>query len=383
MAPRKKGAAGKKAPAPKLTSVTVPAKIAGARAKTQAHMDADAIRSRIAGFTSPLSVPDPKRIEKVDVVSSGLISLDYALGIGGFARGRFHSVEGPSGSGKTALCIAAVAEMQRIDPAGVHALLDVEGTGDIDFFAKLGLDTDPSRFIILRPESAEEACLMAMLLMGYEEKDKKWQRNAKITPITSLIYDSWAGSPVDTIGMAPLARVGAEWIPNIATKAARGDIQTTIFWINQIRLKPGVVYGDPRYSPGGEALKFAQSTRLWVSATNIVKEDKLRIAHDLRVDVQKNKLAPPFHQVHLHLNYSTGFDRIVDAFTFFEKVGVSLKESENGTTYIFKYTEEDGTQDQVRAVGREAFLDEIRGNPYAGEAFINQAKALSQKGFSH
>ena len=337
--------------------------------------DANEIRARMAKLTSKESVPDPIAIQEVAVVSSGLLSLDYALGTGGFARGRLHSIEGPEGSGKTALAIHSVAHFQRLHNRSVHAFIDVEHTADYDFFSMLGADIDPRRLIILRPETAEEACAMVMGLMGYAIKDKLWKRDPSLTPVSTITYDSWAGSPTEEVGRAQLARVGSEWIPKIAITAGRTG--TTIFWINQIRDNPGVVFGDPRYAPGGRALKHAQTTRLWVSTVNVEKDEatKMRVAHDLQINVQKNKLAPPFRRVHLHLNYRTGFDRIVDAFTFMEKRGVDLKESKGGNIYTFAFTEkESGSGEKVRISGEEAFLDALRGNPGAAQAFLEQAQ---------
>lgn len=348
------------------------------------EVDASEIRSRIAKLTSQESVPDPISIQEISVVSSGLLSLDHALGVGGFARGRFHSIEGPEGSGKTALAVCAVGNFQRLHPYSVHAFIDVEHTADYEFFTMLGADVNPERLIILRPETAEEACLMAMTLMGYIIKDKLWKRDPTIAPVSSITYDSWAGSPTEELGLAQLARVGSEWIPKISTTAGR--MGTTIFWINQIREKPGISFGDPRYSPGGRALKHAQTTRLWVSTTNIEKEvgTKRRIAHDLRVDVQKNKVAPPFEQVHLHLNYRTGFDRIVDAFGFMIKHGVTYKESPGGNIHTFTFTnEESESGEKIREGSEKAFLDSIRGNPTAAEAFLHQAEDFIKQEKEH
>lgn len=341
--------------------------------------EADKIRDRIAKLTSRESVPDPVNVKIVNSVSSGLVSLDHGLGVGGFAVGRFHSIEGPEGSGKTALALHAVGQHQQVDPKSIHAVVDIEGTLDDDFARMCGANTDPSRFIILRPETAEEACKMCMGLMGYVPDKRLWKRDPEIKPVTSIIYDSWAGSPTEEVGLATLARVGSEWIPKIALTAQR--VGTTLFWINQIREKPGVMFGNPEYSPGGRALKHAQSTRLWVHATNrIVDEQKQPIAHDLKVDVQKNKLAPPFHRIYLHLNYATGFDEIVDALSFMERKGVSFKEKEDGNYYTFAYAQENGEEENVRANGREKFLDALRGEPEAAETLIASARALFQKG---
>lgn len=339
--------------------------------------DAEEIRKRIIGLTSKKSVPDPLAVGRVTPISSGLVSLDFSTGIGGVPKGRFISIEGAPGSGKTALALQMVGEEQRLFPKSVHAIIDIEGSISQLFAQMLGVDTDPARFIVLQPETAEEACIMCMSLMGYSIQEKKWRIDPKLKPVSSIIYDSWGGSPTDEVGLAQLARVGSAWIPKIALTGVRTE--TTLYWINQIREKPGVAFGDPRYSPGGKALKHAQTLLFWVTMVNQIKDPvtKAPIEHDLKVECKKSKIAAPGAPILLHLSYTTGFDQIADAMSLYEAKGVSFKD---GNTYTFQFTDEDGEAQKVVAVGREKFREGLEDYPDAGQAFINRAILLAKKG---
>lgn len=345
-------------------------------------VDADEVRARITKLTSDQEIaPDPIAVHRVDFVPSGFLSLDDALGIGGWALGRMHAFEGPADSGKTALAAAAIGAHQFRDPSSVHAFLSVEPhAGDEKFLATCGVNVDPKRFILLRPDSAEEADYACMVLMGYIEKDRKWVADPKAKSVSSITWDSWGGSPTDTMGMSSLARVGSEIWPRLTSRAQR--TKTTMFVTNHLHTKPGVTFGDPRYGTGGDKFKFMQTTRLWITPKNVEKDEltKRRIAHDLRIDIVRNKVAPAFRKVELHLNYQTGFDRIVDAFTFLEERGVSLKEKADGNKYVFSFTTEEHEREEIRETGREAFVNALRGQPEAGEAFIHRATQLYAQG---
>ncbi len=232
---------------------------------------ADAMRERIAKLTSPLSVPDPLAIEFVETFSSGFYTLDKALGIGGWTKGRMHVIEGPPGGGKTASVLAAIASYQRQFPSSIHAYIDIEKTLNPTFAKMLGVNTSSDRFIILRPETAEEACEMSMNLCGYEDIKHEWINNPRLKSVDTITHDSWAGSATKTVGLAGLARVGSLWIPRILSSISRRNV--TFFMINQLREKAGMSFGDPRYGPGGKALLHAPSTKFWITASNQEKDE--------------------------------------------------------------------------------------------------------------
>ncbi len=333
---------------------------------------ADNMRERIAKLTSPLSVPDPLAIQHIETFSSGFYSLDKALGIGGWAKGRIHVLEGAPGSGKTSIALASVGAYQRAQPNSIHALIDLEHTANIAFFEMLGVNCSPDRLIIIRPETAEEACLIAMNLMGYEEIKNEWVWNPRLKTVSTITYDSWGGSATKTVGMAALARVGSLWLPRLVASAGRQGV--TLFWINQLRLKPGMSFGDPRYGAGGETLKYAASTRTWVTATDFLKDDdKVAFAHDMKVETKKSKIAPACAPIKLHLNYSTGWDRLTDIFSFLEMNGKSFKETSTGNIYVLPFACEGGVE-EIRENGLEKFTKSVRENDAAVAELVRLAE---------
>lgn len=329
-------------------------------------MDAGFYRNLISSKVNAEAVPDVLAVSSVQSASSGLRSLDLALGIGGWARGRINYIAGPQHSGKTALALLEVAVEQQRDAEAVCAIIDIEHAYSESLAQVLGVDTSPDRFLVIRPETAEEACKVAMYLMGYEcdAKGRVWKQVRKGCSV--IIYDSWAGSPTEEVGMATLARVGAEWWPKLSMTVGRSN--TLFFCINQIREKPGVMFGNPEYEPGGRALEHARSIQVQVHKVGEVEKDGagVRIGHDIKVYIAKNKLAPPFKTAYVHLNYYSGFDLLADAKSTLDLLKVSLKETEGGNILVF----ESGDV-KVRANGEKAFLDEIRFDPEAAEAFLS------------
>lgn len=335
---------------------------------------AENIRERIAKLTSPLSVPDPLAIAHIDTFSSGFFSLDHALGIGGWAKGRMHVLEGPPGCGKTALALASIAAYQKQFPNSIHAYMDIERTLNISFAKMLGVNCSPDRFIVLQPETVEECCIIAMNLMGYEEKKNEWEYNPSLKTVNSITHDSWSGSATKTVGLAALARVGSLWIPRLLSSMGRRNI--TFFMINQLREKVGMSFGDPRYGPGGKALLHAPSTKFWISTTNIAKtDDKASLSHDVKLEMKRSKFAPPSAPFFLHLDYRTGFDYIGDIFTFLEMKGISFKETSSGNIYKMQFICEDGVE-EIKENGLEKFQDKIRANEYAIKFLQQKAQEL-------
>jgi len=347
---------------------------AGASAPADNRLSAATLRKVLEDTIGSESVPDPSYLARVDTCSTGLLSLDYGLGVGGWALGRIHSIEGPEHSGKTALALLGTAQVQKQYPNDLTAIVDIESTFSESLAKVCGVDTNPERFIVVRPESAEQALDACLRLLGLEPDDKGRNWSRKRPPVRSIIYDSWAGSPTEAVGLAELARVGAERLPHLNMQVQRSK---AIFWmVNQIREKPGVTYGDPRYSPGGKALKHMQTTRVWVDKNGPVEKDasNRRIGHTIKIDVQKNKLAPPFAVVFVDLNYYTGFDQISDVYALADKLGLQLKESEGGNIICFDYKDAEGEAQKIRENGVANFINALRGDPDAAEAFLKFVK---------
>ena len=322
------------------------------------------------------SVPDAVTLHNVPVVTTGLLSLDRALGVGGWALGRLHSIEGPEHSGKTALALYGIAQVQKAYPDDIVAFIDMEKTYSTSLAHVCGVDTDPARMPIYRLPSAEAAMELCARLLGYEVDEGKWVRVGD-SVVRAICFDSWAGSATETAGMAPLSRVGAQWLPQISGML---DSTKTIFWmINQVREKPGVLFGSPEYSPGGKTLKHAQTTRLWIHKSGEEKVEGRRVGHTMRMRVEKNKLAPPFAQVYVDFNYVRGFDRLSDAYAVAKLCGEDFKESPGGNIIKFEF-ERDGETDEIRANGESAFFTELRSDPEAAEAFLEVVGRLARSG---
>jgi len=354
--------------------------VAKATPSSSKSHDANFYRRLLADTLGKDSVPDPLAVTQVDVYPTGLPSLDRALGVGGWAKGRIHMIAGPQHSGKTALALLGVATIQRAKPDSICAIIDIEGAYSESLAELVGVDVNPDRFIVIRPDTAEASCMAALSLMGLDSKDKgrTWQR---VRPsIDALIYDSWAGSPTDEVGMATLARAGSVWWPKVSLEVTKSKV--VFFLVNQIRLKPGVMFGNPEYDPGGEAVKHARSTFLKVHAVGDKGKDAYgaQIWHTLKLYVAKNKVAPPFKTVYAVLHYKNGFDQLADAYSLLEQKGVSMLETVGGNMHVFSYTPEGMKPVKIRANGKDKFLDELRFDPEAAEAFVLLASSAPEHG---
>lgn len=313
------------------------------------------LRDRMASAFEKSAVPDPLDLGKVDVISSGSYCLDLALGIGGYPRGRITTFAGPQHAGKTALALLGAASAQRQIEATENrrariVVIDTEHAHSNSLAELIGCDTTPDTMLVLRPLVIEDALMMAMYALGFETKDKgrTWARVGE--PADVVLFDSWAGTATEGVGLAELARIGAAWLPTLAAYVNRAN--ALMFFCNHIREKPGVMFGNPEYEPGGNAFQHARSVATLVHRTDVQRdENKIEIAHDLKVDIKKNKLAPPFKRAYLRLNYTEGFDRYLDVVRFFDAIGEPLKESPTGSIYRFG---------EVRANGEKAFIEALR-----------------------
>lgn len=303
------------------------------------------------------AVPDPQALAHVDVISSGSLLLDWALGIGGYPRGRIVTFAGPQHAGKTALALLGVASAQRIIEATLNrrariAIVDSEHAHSNSLAELVGCDTSPDTMTVMRPFVVEEALRMVMWALGLESKDKDRTWQVVDEPADVILFDSWAGSPTEGVGLAELARTGAAWLPTIAAYVNRAN--ALMFITNHIREKPGIMFGNPEYEPGGNAFQHARSVATLVHRTDVQRNaNKQEIAHDLKVDIKKNKLAPPFKRAHLRLDYVTGFDRHLDLVRFFDAIGEPLKESSTGSIYTFG---------ELRANGEAKFVEALKEN---------------------
>ncbi len=257
---------------------------------------------------------DQGAITQVEAISTGSLGLDIALGIGGLPRGRIIEVFGPESSGKTTLALHAVAEAQK--NGGIAAFIDAEHALDPVYAKKLGVKVD--ELLISQPDSGEQALEIADTLVRSGAVDVLVVDSvAALTPKAELEGEMGDSLP----GLQ--ARLMSQAMRKLTASISRS--KGMVIFINQIRMKIGVMYGSPETTTGGNALKFYSSVRLDIRRIGAIKERDEVIGNQTRVKVVKNKLAPPFRQVEFDIMYGEGISKTGELLDLGVKSGVVEK----------------------------------------------------------
>jgi recombination protein RecA len=279
--------------------------------------------------------------EGISVIPTGSISLDIATGVGGYPRGRVIEIFGPESSGKTTLALHAIAEAQRL--GGVAAFIDAEHALDVNYASKLGVDIE--NLLISQPDTGEQALEVTETLV-------------RSGAVDIIVIDSVAA-------LVPKAEIEGEMgesLPGLQARlmsqalrkltAAISKSQTVVIFINQLRQKIGVMFGNPETTPGGTALKFYASMRLDIRKTDTLKEGQDTTGGRVRVKIVKNKVAPPFKQAEFDIYFNEGISKTGELLDLAVEKGIIEK---SGAWYNYN-----GTR---FAQGRENAKEYLKSHP--------------------
>lgn len=263
-----------------------------------------------------------REVMDVPVIRTGSLALDKALGVGGYPRGRVIEIYGPESSGKTTLALHAVAQAQK--NGGIAAFIDAEHALDVAYAKRLGVDCD--ELLVSQPDTGEQALEIADMLVRSGGIDIM-----VVDSVAALVPRAEIEGDMGDSHMGLQARLMSQALRKLA--GTIGKTHTTIIFINQIRMKIGVVYGNPETTTGGNALKFYASMRLEIRRAAPIKEGQEIIGNRTKVKVVKNKLAPPFKNVEFDLMYGEGISRTGDLLD----IGVDLDiVDKSGSWYSFE-----------------------------------------------
>ncbi len=253
-------------------------------------------------------------MEDIEVISTGSLGLDLALGIGGLPKGRIIEIYGPESSGKTTLALHAIAEAQR--KGGTCAFIDAEHALDPGYARKLGVDVD--NLLISQPDAGEQALEIADTLVRSGAVDV-----LVIDSVAALVPKAELEGEMGDSHVGLHARLMSQALRKLTGTVSRSNCM--MIFLNQIRLKIGVMFGNPETTTGGNALKFYASVRMDIRRIGAIKERDEAVGNQTRVKVVKNKMAPPFRQVEFDIMYGEGISKVGELIDLGVKAGIVEK----------------------------------------------------------
>jgi recombination protein RecA len=295
-----------------------------------------------------------KAIEEVEIISSGSLGVDLALGVGGYPKGRVIEIYGPESSGKTTLTLHAIAEAQKA--GGIAAFIDAEHAFDRNYAEKLGVDIE--NLIISQPDNGEQALEIAENLIRSGAIDI-----VVIDSVAALTPKSEIEGEMGDSKMGLHARLMSQALRKLTGTISKTNC--TVFFINQLREKIGVMFGNPETTTGGNALKFYASVRLDIRRSTQIKDGENVLGNRTKVKVVKNKVAPPFKTAEFDIMYGEGISKtgeILDLAVEFE----IIKKAGSWFSY----------GDTKLGQGRDAVKSLIKDNPELADELEEKIKAL-------
>lgn len=275
-------------------------------------------------------------IAQVESIPTGALSLDYALGIGGVPRGRVTEIYGPESSGKTTLCLHIIAEAQKT--GGLAAFIDAEHALDVNYAKRLGVDT--ANLLISQPDYGEQALEITDTLVRSNALDV-----IVIDSVAALVPRSEIEGEMGDATMAVQARLMSQALRKLTGAISKS--KTSVIFINQLRSKIGIMFGNPETTTGGNALKFYASLRLDIRRIAAIKEGQDVIGNRTKVKIVKSKVAPPFKEVEFDILYNEGISKTGDILDLGVNFGIVKK---SGAWFSF---------DEDRFQGREQFRQKL------------------------
>jgi recombination protein RecA len=294
-----------------------------------------------------------KPIEALPVVSTGSIALDIALGVGGLPRGRVVEIFGPESSGKTTLALQVVAEIQK--DGGAAAFIDAEHALDVAYAKKIGVKTD--EILISQPDTGEQALEITEILVRSGGVDI-----VVVDSVAALVPKAEIEGDMGDAHMGLQARLMSQALRKLTATISKS--MTTVIFINQIRQKIGVMFGNPETTTGGNALKFYASVRLDIRRIASIKDGQEVIGNRTRVKVVKNKVAPPFKEVEFDIVFGEGISKEGDLVDLGVEAGILEKA---GTWYSYG--------DTRIGQGRENAKEYIKKHPETAQEIEEKIRA--------
>ena len=304
------------------------------------------------GEGSIMRLGDATELPRVEVVPTGSLALDLALGVGGLPRGRVIEIYGPESSGKTTLALHAIAEIQR--QGGVAAFVDAEHALDVGYARKLGVSLPD--LLVSQPDTGEQGLEITEQLIRSGACDL-----VVVDSVAALVPRAEIEGEMGDAHMGIQARLMSQAMRKLAGLVSRN--QSMALFINQIRMKIGVVFGNPETTTGGNALKFYASVRLDIRRIGAVKDGEDVVGSRTRVKVVKNKVAPPFREAEFDIRYGVGVDRWAEALD----LGVERGLVEKSGAYFALDGERIGQ-------GRERAVEWLKANPAALEGLVERLR---------